>query len=132
MVNPPPLITLSGVSKQYGHEAQGYVSVLQDINLTIHAGEFVALVGPSGSGKSTLMHILGALDHATQGVYRFAGQDVSQLSADQLSQLRRTVFGFVFQRYFLIPGISAQENVELPTVYAGLEKGCAMTMRRHC
>ncbi|UYA59718.1 ABC transporter permease [Pectobacterium colocasium] len=122
MVNPTPLIALSGVSKQYGNEAQGYVSVLQDINLTIHAGEFVALVGPSGSGKSTLMHILGTLDGATQGVYRFAGQDVSRLSADQLAQLRRTVFGFVFQRYFLIPGISAQENVELPTVYAGLEK----------
>ncbi|MEQ9886674.1 ABC transporter permease [Pectobacterium zantedeschiae] len=122
MVNHPPLISLSGVGKQYGDDARGYVSVLQDINLTINAGEFVALIGPSGSGKSTLMHILGALDRATQGVYRFAGQDISQLSTDQLSQLRRTVFGFVFQRYFLIPGISAQENVELPAVYSGLEK----------
>ncbi|WCG84545.1 ABC transporter permease [Pectobacterium sp. A5351] len=122
MVNRPPLITLSGVSKQYGNDAHGYVSVLQDINLTINAGEFVALVGPSGSGKSTLMHILGALDRANQGAYRFAGHDVSRLSADQLSQLRRTVFGFVFQRYFLIPGMSAQENVELPMVYSGLEK----------
>ncbi|BAR99146.1 macrolide export ATP-binding/permease protein MacB [Blastochloris viridis] len=94
--------------------------MLRGISLTIHAGEFVAIVGQSGSGKSTLMNILGLLDSPTGGTYRFAGQDVSSLSREAQAELRREVFGFVFQRYHLLPGVSARANAQLPAVYAGM------------
>ena len=93
--------------------------MLRGIDLSIHAGEFVAIVGASGSGKSTLMNILGCLDRPTSGEYRFAGEDVAQLDSDELAWLRREAFGFVFQGYHLIPSGSAQENVEMPAIYAG-------------
>lgn len=95
------------------------MEVLRGIDLSIHAGEFVAIVGASGSGKSTLMNILGCLDRPTSGEYRFAGEDVAQLDTDELAWLRREAFGFVFQGYHLIPSGSAQENVEMPAIYAG-------------
>lgn len=116
------LIELCGVTKRYGEGEQGAVEVLRGIDLRIEAGEFVALVGVSGSGKSTLMHVLGGLDSPTTGTYHFDGHDIATLDPEQLSQLRRDVFGFVFQGYFLIPGISACENVELPGTYAGVAK----------
>ena len=94
--------------------------VLHGIDLTIHAGEFVAIIGASGSGKSTLMNILGCLDRPTSGSYRFMGRDVSSLERDELAQLRREAFGFVFQQYNLIPTASAARNVEVPAVYAGM------------
>ncbi|WP_017522406.1 ABC transporter permease [Pusillimonas noertemannii] len=116
-----PIIELQGIRKRYGgRDGAPAVEVLQGIDLQIHAGEFVAIVGQSGSGKSTLMHILGCLDRASAGTYRFNGRDVSQLDADALAWLRRKAFGFVFQGYHLIATESARENVEMPAIYAGM------------
>ncbi|MFC4927092.1 ABC transporter permease [Delftia deserti] len=116
-----PLIELRGIRKRYGGAATGrpVVEVLHGIDLAIHAGEFVAIVGQSGSGKSTLMNLLGCLDRPNQGTYRFNGRDVADLVADELAWLRREAFGFVFQGYHLIATDSAQENVEMPAIYAG-------------
>ena len=114
-----PLIDLKDIRKSYGGQDTPKVDVLRGIDLSIHAGEFVAIVGASGSGKSTLMNILGCLDRPTSGEYLFAGENVAHLSSDELAWLRREAFGFVFQGYHLIPSSSAQENVEMPAIYAG-------------
>ncbi|WP_122434823.1 MacB family efflux pump subunit [Pseudomonas viridiflava] len=114
-----PLIDLRAIRKSYGGGDSPQVNVLQGIDLSIHAGEFVAIVGASGSGKSTLMNILGCLDRPTSGEYLFAGENVAALGSDELAWLRREAFGFVFQGYHLIPSGSAQENVEMPAIYAG-------------
>ncbi|AWM25539.1 ABC transporter [Sinorhizobium fredii USDA 205] len=113
------LISLKDVSKTY-FNGDLAVEVLHDISLDIEAGEFVAIIGQSGSGKSTLMNILGCLDQPTSGEYLIDGERVSGFDADELAALRRRTFGFVFQAYNLIPTASAQENVEVPAVYAGL------------
>jgi macrolide transport system ATP-binding/permease protein len=115
-----PLIELRGLCKRYGGGAQPQVEVLRDVSLTIHAGEFVALVGASGSGKSTLMNLLGCLDRPSAGTYLFNGRDVAGFDEDRLAWLRRDAFGFVFQGYHLIAGESARENVEMPAIYAGV------------
>ncbi len=114
-----PLIELKGVTKTYG-EGELAVQVLHGIDLTIHAGELVAIIGASGSGKSTLMNILGCLDRPTTGSYRFKGRDVSDLDRDELAALRREDFGFVFQSYNLIATGTAVDNVEVPALYAGV------------
>jgi macrolide transport system ATP-binding/permease protein len=114
-----PLIELRGVTKTY-RNAELEVEVLHGIDLAIHPGEFVAIMGASGSGKSTLMNILGCLDRPTRGEYRFMGEDVSALGRDELARLRREAFGFVFQSYNLIATASALHNVEVPAVYAGV------------
>jgi macrolide transport system ATP-binding/permease protein len=116
-----PLIELAGVTKTY-RNGDLAVEVLHGIDLKIHPGEFVAIVGQSGSGKSTLMNILGCLDRPTTGLYRFMGEDVSGLGRDELARLRREAFGFVFQSYNLIAGASAMENVEIPAIYAGMSR----------
>ena len=113
-----PLIELRGVTKTY-RNGDLAVQVLHGIDLTLHAGEFVALIGASGSGKSTLMNILGCLDRPTEGDYRFRGESVARLGRDALARLRREAFGFVFQSYNLIGSASAAENVEIPAIYAG-------------
>jgi macrolide transport system ATP-binding/permease protein len=115
-----PLIALSGLVRRFqtGGEA---VAVLSGVDLDIHRGEMVAIIGQSGSGKSTLMNILGCLDRASEGNYRFAGRDVSRLDADELAALRREHFGFIFQRYQLLPDLDAVENVEVPAIYAGVD-----------
>ena len=117
---PTPLIELHDIRKVYGGVETPQVQVLKGVSLSIHAGEFVAIVGASGSGKSTLMNILGCLDRPTSGRYLFAGEDVASLNTDELAWLRREAFGFVFQGYHLIPSASAQENVEMPAIYAGM------------
>lgn len=113
-----PLIELRGVTRSFG-EGELAVPVLKGIDLKIYPGEFVAIMGPSGSGKSTLMNILGCLDQPSSGEYWYDGCDVSALSRDDLALLRREAFGFVFQSYNLLPGMTARENVEIPAIYAG-------------
>ncbi|MDQ1208671.1 macrolide transport system ATP-binding/permease protein [Acinetobacter baylyi] len=96
------------------------VQILKNINLTIYEGELVAIVGQSGSGKSTLMNILGCLDRPTSGSYKVSGQETGKLEPDDLAKLRREYFGFIFQRYHLLGDLSAEGNVEVPAVYAGV------------
>lgn len=115
------LIELSNIRKRYPAGEQD-VEVLHGIDLSIEAGEFVAIMGSSGSGKSTLMHILGCLDQPSDGDYRFAGQAVTAMDHEQLAWLRREMFGFVFQSYHLIGTASAWENVALPAIYAGVSR----------
>jgi len=96
------------------------VYALDDLTLTIHQGEFTSIVGPSGSGKSTLMNIIGCLDTPTSGEYYLAGEEVSKLSDNRLSEIRNEKIGFVFQKFNLLSKLSALENVELPLVYLGV------------
>jgi putative ABC transport system ATP-binding protein len=104
---------------QLGQET---VHVLKGINLDIETGDYVAIMGPSGSGKSTLMNILGCLDTPTAGSYILNGKDVSQMSDDELAEIRNTEIGFVFQTFNLLPRTTALDNVALPMVYAGASK----------
>jgi putative ABC transport system ATP-binding protein len=113
-----PLIRLIGVAKRYG-SGEAELMALKGINLSISAGEFVAIMGPSGSGKSTAMNILGCLDTPSAGQYLFRGSHVEALSRDQRARLRRRFLGFVFQGFNLLARTSAQENVELPLLYRG-------------
>lgn len=117
-----PIISLRGLTRQFQTGAET-VTVLRDVDLDIHRGELVAIMGQSGSGKSTLMNILGCLDRATSGTYRFAGREVGKLAPDALAELRREHFGFIFQRYQLLPDLDAVENVEIPAIYAGVDGG---------
>lgn len=96
------------------------VYALDDLSLVIHQGEFTSIIGPSGSGKSTLMNIIGCLDTPTSGEYFLAGEEVSKLSENRLSEIRNEKIGFVFQKFNLLPKLSALENVELPLVYLGV------------
>ena len=114
------LIQLSQLNKFVGNP-ESPAHILKKINLTIEQGDFVAIIGASGSGKSTLMNILGCLDTASSGSYRIAGKETQQLNADELSNLRQQQFGFIFQRYNLLPTLTALENVALPAIYAGVE-----------
>jgi macrolide transport system ATP-binding/permease protein len=116
-----PLLELSGIARRFS-AGDRETTVLRDIDLTIEAGEFVAIVGASGSGKSTLMNILGCLDRPNVGRYRIGSLDTSTLSHDELARLRRERFGFIFQRYHLLPHMSAVANAEMPGVYAATER----------
>lgn len=113
-----PLIRLRGVTKVYGEGATA-LQALKGVDLDVHAGDFVAIMGPSGSGKSTAMNTLGCLDTPTSGEYLFQGAHVESLTRDQRARLRRRYFGFVFQGFNLLARTSAQENVELPLLYRG-------------
>lgn len=112
-----PIIRLAGITKTY-KTGEVEVHALIDINLSIEKGEMVAIMGPSGSGKSTLMNLLGCLDKPTQGSYLFEGREVATLAKRELSVLRLSAFGFVFQGFQLIARTSALDNVALPLVYA--------------
>jgi putative ABC transport system ATP-binding protein len=115
-----PLLFLDGVDKRYD-AGEISVSALRDIDLVITRGEYVAIMGASGSGKSTLMNVLGCLDTPTQGRYLLAGTDVAGFDDTDLAAVRNRLIGFVFQSFNLIPRTSAQRNVELPMVYAGIK-----------
>ena len=101
---------------------QEIVHVLKGIDLDIKRGEYVAIMGPSGSGKSTLMNLLGCLDTPTAGSYNLNGKDVSQMTDDELADIRNTEIGFVFQTFNLLPRTTALDNVALPMIYAGASK----------
>jgi len=111
------LVELEGITKIY-RQADREIEVLKGISLSIDSGEFIALQGPSGSGKSTLMHILGLLDRPSKGRYLLRRQDISALSDNALSAIRNRTVGFIFQTFYLIPYVSAVENVMLPGLYS--------------
>ena len=113
-----PLIELKAITKTYG-QGDTALQALKGVNLTVQAGEFVAIMGPSGSGKSTAMNTLGCLDVPSSGAYLFNGVHVEGLTRDQRARLRRRYLGFVFQGFNLLARTSAQENVELPLLYRG-------------
>jgi len=113
-----PLIELQGVTKVYG-SGQAAMHALRGVDIRIVEGEFVAVMGPSGSGKSTCMNILGCLDTATAGSYKFNSIEVEKLTRNQRTRLRRFYLGFVFQGFNLLSRTSALENVELPLIYRG-------------
>jgi putative ABC transport system ATP-binding protein len=97
------------------------VYVLKEMNLSFDEGDFVALMGPSGSGKSTLLNVLGCLDKPTSGSYYLGGTDVAQMNDDDLSEMRSTYLGFIFQSYNLLPQYTVVENIELPLLYQGIK-----------
>jgi putative ABC transport system ATP-binding protein len=113
-----PIITLSEVSKVY-HTGNVEVHALRPTDLSVDAGELVAIVGPSGSGKSTLMNLIGCLDQASGGSYELEGRTVASLDPDELADIRNGKIGFVFQNFNLLPYATAAENVELPMIFAG-------------
>src|SRR6201995_2553406 len=116
-----PLITLKDIGRKYviGTEI---IHALKSVSLTINKGEFVALMGPSGSGKSTLMNILGCLDTPTKGDYILNGINVSNMTDNDLADVRNKEIGFVFQTFNLLPRNTALDNVALPLIYAGINK----------
>ncbi len=113
------LVSLEGVTKVY-RLGQVEVPALRGVDLSLEAGDFLALMGPSGSGKSTLLHILGLLDRPTSGRVLWQGEDVSGLRPGRLAELRGRAIGFVFQTFNLVPTLSAQHNVELPLLFQGV------------
>ena len=113
------VIRIESLHKAYRTSA-GLFPALNDVNLTVNAGEFVAIMGPSGSGKSTFMNILGCLDAPTSGSYRLDGRPVAELDRDELASLRNRTIGFVFQGFNLLPRMSLLDNVALPLIYAGI------------
>ncbi len=115
------MIECRNITKVY-KSGQAETSVLKNISFKVDKGEFVAVMGPSGSGKSTLMHILGALDKPTSGIYLLDGHDVSKLSDDELADIRKNEIGFVFQSFNLLARATVLRNVALPLVYAGISR----------
>jgi putative ABC transport system ATP-binding protein len=115
------MIEVQNISKIY-KSGNVETKALQGVSFTIKKGEFVAIMGPSGSGKSTLMHILGCLDIPTSGKYFLDNQDVSQLTDDELAEIRKNKIGFVFQTYNLLPRTTVLRNVTLPLIYAGIPR----------
>jgi putative ABC transport system ATP-binding protein len=117
----PPVIDIAGLTREYRMGAET-VHALRGVDLTVAAGESVAVTGPSGSGKSTLLHVLGLLERQTAGVYRLDGVETGTLTDDERAGLRNRAIGFVFQSFNLIPGESALENVAAPLAYAGVNR----------
>ncbi|WP_089605650.1 MacB family efflux pump subunit [Acinetobacter piscicola] len=115
-----PLLEVNNLIREFP-AGESTIQILKSINLKIYAGELVAIVGQSGSGKSTLMNILGCLDQPTSGSYQVNGRETRELEADELAQLRREYFGFIFQRYHLLGDLNAAGNVEVPAIYAGMD-----------
>ncbi|WP_291359784.1 MULTISPECIES: MacB family efflux pump subunit [Acinetobacter] len=118
--NQTPLLEVKNLTREFP-AGESTVQILKGINLEIYPGELVAIVGQSGSGKSTLMNILGCLDKPTHGSYKVKGRETRELEPDELAQLRREYFGFIFQRYHLLSDLNATGNVEVPAIYAGAD-----------
>ncbi|HVV54786.1 MAG TPA: ABC transporter ATP-binding protein [Mucilaginibacter sp.] len=116
-----PLIILKDIGRKYVIGAET-IHAIKSVSLTIYKGEFVALMGPSGSGKSTLMNILGCLDTPTKGEYILNGVNVSNMSDNELAEVRNSEIGFVFQTFNLLPRNTALDNVALPLIYAGINR----------
>ena len=117
------VIETRGLRKVYAEGSEAEVVALHDVDMVIHAGEFVAIMGPSGSGKSTLMNLLGCLDTPTAGSYHCDGVDIATLDAEERAILRRDKIGFVFQGFNLLPRMNALENVAMPMGYANVHRG---------
>ncbi len=113
------ILQLENVNKEYIQGKQS-VHILHDINMAVEEGDYLAIMGPSGSGKTTLMNLLGCLDVPTNGKYELNGRDISGLSDDELAEIRNQYIGFVFQNFYLLPKMSAVENVALPLLYRGV------------
>ncbi|MGD2174672.1 MAG: ABC transporter ATP-binding protein [Candidatus Brocadiaceae bacterium] len=118
-----PLIRAERLTKVYGAETVAPVTALDDVSLQIEERSFTGIVGPSGSGKSTLLNLLGCLDKPSSGQYWFDGREVDRLPDDELSRLRASAMGFVFQSFNLLPRLSVVENVALPLTYQGVARG---------
>ena len=116
------MIVMQGIRKEY-RMGDNVVAALDGVDIHIKPHEFVSIIGPSGSGKSTLMNIIGCLDTADDGVYRFDGLDITDYSENELATIRGKKIGFVFQQFNLLPKLTAQENVELPLIYQGMSAG---------
>lgn len=117
----PMLLNIQNIYKNYGKEPM-IVPVLKDVSLEVVQGDYIAIMGPSGSGKTTLMNIIGCLDRASLGTYLFEDEDIFEMNDDALSDLRLNKIGFVFQNFNLLSSETAQENVALPLIYAGIDK----------
>jgi putative ABC transport system ATP-binding protein len=116
-----PLIQFTNVWKTYLPGAEP-IHALRGVSISVYRGEYISIIGPSGSGKSTFMHILGCLDVPTSGRYLLAGADVGQMDEEQLAHVRNRRIGFVFQQFHLLPRLNAWRNVELPLIYAGVDR----------
>ena len=113
------ILKLTDICKDY-QQGKEPVRVLKNINLTVHKGDYLAIMGPSGSGKTTLMNLIGCLDVPTSGTYQLEGQNLQDMTDDQLADIRNQHIGFVFQSFHLLPKMDALENVALPLLYAGV------------
>jgi putative ABC transport system ATP-binding protein len=113
------VLELRGIHQIYG-TGDAQVHALRGIDLSVAAGEYLAIMGPSGSGKSTLMNLLGCLDVASSGTYRLAGNDVNELDEKELARVRNREIGFIFQSFNLVPRMTALQNAELPLAYGGV------------
>jgi len=114
-----PVIHIIGITKKYVLSEENIVHALRGVELAVHEGSYVAIMGPSGSGKSTMLNILGCLDRPTDGEYWLGGDDVSKMPDDQLSEVRGKRIGFIFQSYNLIAQLSVIENIQVPLIYQG-------------
>lgn len=115
------LVEMKGICKDYP-QGRETLRVLKEINLEIEEGSYVAIMGPSGSGKTTLMNLMGCLDVPTLGEYRLDGLEIAHAGENQLAEIRNSRIGFVFQSFYLLPRMTALENVALPLLYAGVRK----------
>ena len=115
------LLEMKDICKDYP-QGREVVKILKDVDLAVDEGDYLAIMGPSGSGKTTLMNIIGCLDVPTSGTYSLNGEDISRASENHLADVRNSTLGFVFQSFYLLPKLSARDNVALPLLYAGVKK----------